>query len=106
MQRRTPYRQAVPDIGLSLERFTGRVPDDSYYYVLQRGEVKGRHRTLKPAKTQYKELLAGSGWEPPASGGQVSPANEVIERYMDQLQDYWGASHKHSRRGGKTMYRS
>ena len=106
MQRSAPYRQAVPAIGLSLERSTGRVPDDGYYYVLQRGEVRGRHRALKPAKTQYKELLSGSGWKPDPSGHQASPVNEVVERYMDRLQDYWGASQKHSRRGGKTMYRS
>ena len=106
MQRSAPYRQAVPAIGLSLERSTGRVPDDGCYYVLLRGELKGRHRTLKPAKIQYKDLLAASGWEPARTTGGSAPVNEAVERYMDQLETYWGASHTHSRRGGKTMYRS
>lgn len=101
-----PYRQAVPGIGLSLEHRTGRVPSDGYYYVLLNGEIKGRHRGLKWAQTQYKQLLADSGWRPaPTDRANVDPARETVERYMDELEDYWSSAHKHTRRGGKTMYR-
>lgn len=102
-----PYRQAIPAIGLSVERDTARVPSDGYYYVLLEGEAQGRYRSLRQAQTQYKQLLADSGWRPdPAERTAVDPAREAVERYMDALEDYWSGSHKHTRRGGKTMYRS
>lgn len=101
------YRQAIPAIGLSLERYTGAVPDDGYYYVLKDGEVKGRFRTLRQAQAKYKELLAASGYQPPPlQPRKVDPSREAVERYMDELEAYWGDSHKHTHRGGKTMYRS
>ncbi|OGO49396.1 MAG: hypothetical protein A2148_06835 [Chloroflexi bacterium RBG_16_68_14] len=102
-----PYRQAVPAIGLSLERNTGRVPGDGYYYVLFNGEVKGRYRSLRQAQAQYKQLFANSGWTPdPTEAASVDVATETVERYMNELEDYWSNAHKHARRGGKTMYRS
>jgi len=52
-------------------------------------------------------LLDSSRYNPVArNGGKTDPAQEAIERYMDQLDAYWTDSHKHTRRGGKTMYRS
>lgn len=102
-----PYRQAVPTVGVSLERNTGRVPNDGYYYVLLNGEVKGRYRSLRQAQSQYKQLLADSGWKPdPPETATIDPAREATERYMDGLENYWSNAHKHTRRGGKTMYRS
>ena len=32
--------------------------------------------------------------------------DETVERYLDDLQAYWTESHRHTKRGGKTMYRS
>jgi hypothetical protein len=101
-----PYRQAVPTTGLSVERNTGRVPSDGYYYVLLNGEVKGRYRSLRQAQTQYKQLLVKSGWKPDPAAANIDPAREAVERYMDKLENYWSNAHKHTHRGGKTMYRS
>lgn len=102
-----PYKQAVPAIDLSLERGTGRVPRDGNYYVILDGQIQGRHRGLRQAQRQYKQLLADSGWKPDS---QQSPKEnrspEAVERYMDELEAYWSSSHKHTRRGGSAMYRS
>jgi hypothetical protein len=101
------YRQSIPAIGLSLERATAGVPDDGWFYVILNGEVKGRFRAMKQALALYKSLLKDSGYTPPQSDSRkVDPASEAVERYMDELQTYWGDSHRHARRGGKTMYRS
>jgi hypothetical protein len=101
------YRQAVPAIQLSLERLTAAVPDDGYYYVLKDGKVEGRFRSLKRAQARYKELLAASDYEPPpVERKKADPSKEAVERYMDELEDHWADSHKYTRRGGKTMYRS
>ena len=102
-----PYRQAIADLSLSLERGTARVPGDGYYYIVLRGEVQGRFRTLRQAQVKYKELVATTGYKPkPNERPKRTPAEQAVERYMDELEAYWGSSHKHARRGGKTMYRS
>ena len=106
-QEMESYRQAIVAVNLSIERCTAAVPSDGYYYVLKDGKVEGRFRSLKQAQAKYKELLAASGYQPPckiATG--VDPDREAVERYMDELEAYWIDSHRHSRRGGKTMYRS
>lgn len=101
------YRQAIPDLELAVERGTPRVPDDGYFYVLFKGETRGRHRTLKKTQTQYREIAARQHWKPAQHVGKgPDPAAEAIERYMDSLEAYWTDAPKHRRRGGKTMYRS
>ena len=101
------YRQAIPAIQLSLERATPNVPQDGHYHVLLKGQVKGRFRSFKQAQVAYKTLIEQSGYTPPSnSPSEYSGRPQAVERYMDQLEDYWLSSHKHRRRGGKTMYRS
>ena len=104
-----PYKESVPATGLSLERNTSRVPTDGHYYVLNQGEIQGRYRSLKQARKRYKELLALSGWSPDRNVSDDSNrdiSREMVERYLDSLEAYWTESHSHTRRGGKTMYRS
>lgn len=100
------YRQSIPAIGLSLERSTEHVPRDGYFYVLLKGEIKGRFRTKSSALAMYRELLQGSGYKPPPVEASLDPSRETVERYLDDLESYWSDSHRHKRRGGKTMYRS
>ncbi len=101
------YRQSIAAIGLSLERATASVPKDGYVYVLLNGEIKGRFRTMSRARALYKSLLEESGYTPPPPApGKADPTREAVERYMDELEAYWTDSHKHTRRGGKAMYRN
>ncbi len=100
------YKQSIPAIQLSIQRGTEAVPADGHYYVLLGGEVRGRFRTLRQAQALYKTLLGESGYEPPGPPDRIDPGQEAVERYLDELGGYWSESHKHSRRGGKTMYRS
>ena len=88
-----------------MERATVNVPKDGYFYVLVNGQIKGRFRTMRQALALYKSLLEDSGYKPPTAERKGDPAREAVERYMDELEAYWGDSHRHARRGGKTMYR-
>jgi hypothetical protein len=56
------YKQHLPAIGLSLERYTDAVPDDGAYYLLRDGEQLGRYRSLTAAKEAWTEAVASSGW--------------------------------------------
>ena len=101
------YKQSIPAIGLSLERATANVPKDGCFYVLLNDKIKGRFRAMRQALALYKSLLEESGYTPPPAGDRkADPAREAVERYMDELEAYWTDSHRHARRGGKTMYRS
>lgn len=95
----------MPAIGLSLERGTDRVPKDRYYYVLLGEEIQGRFRTKNLALKMYHTFLQDSGYTPPAVQPGAGSRNEAVERYLEQLEEYWTESHRHTRRGGKSMYR-
>ncbi len=98
------YRQATPAIGLSLERATGRVPKDGFFYVLLDGEIKGRFRTKSKALSLYRALLEQSGHKPQPAQVSADAARENVERYLDELESYWSDSHTHRKRGGKGRY--
>ena len=98
------YRQAIPAIGLSLERATDQVPKDGFFYVLLRGEIKGRFRTKSKALSLYRSLLRDSGYKPQPVEASVDTARESVERYLDELESYWSDSHRHTPRGGKGRY--
>jgi hypothetical protein len=65
-RRRVPYRQALPALQLSIERYTPAVPDDGAWYLLRDGDHLGRYRTLAAAKEAWDHVVAESGWEPAA----------------------------------------
>ena len=98
------YRQAIPAIGLSLERATDRVPKDGSFYVLLDGEIKGRFRTKSKALSLYRSLLEQSGHKPQPIQVSVDSTRENVERYLDELESYWSDSHTHRKRGGKGRY--
>ena len=97
------YKQSIPPIGLSLERYTKAVPGDGYYYVVLRGEVKGRFRQRAAALELYRSILRESAYTPSPAEPTAS-RNEAVEGYLDEKESYWADSHKHARRGGKGRY--
>lgn len=98
------YRQSIPAIELSLEKSTDNIPNDGHFYVLLRGEVKGRFRTKYKALALYRTLLKESGFKPQPVQVRTDSSRETVERYMDELESYWSDSHTHRRRGGKGRY--
>jgi hypothetical protein len=58
-----PYRQILPDLGLSIERFTENVPADGQWHLLRDGVEVGRFRTLKAAQAAWQQIVRQSGWQ-------------------------------------------
>lgn len=75
------YSQRLPAYELSIEQSTENVPADGYYYVVLRGSVKGRFRSLGQAKHFYARLKAEVGYEPPPQPEPASP-EEMQHRRM------------------------
>lgn len=60
----SPYRQFLPELELSIERYTDAVPDDGAWYLMQFGQELGRFRSLKAAQERWKEVVRESDWTP------------------------------------------
>lgn len=76
------YRQRVDGYDLSIERGTPSVPADGYYYVILRGEQRGRFRSLAQATRLYAQLKAEMGYQAPPAAPSPS-ADELHRRHMD-----------------------
>jgi len=61
------YLVKMERAGLSIEQGTANVPDDGKYYVIHKGQIMGKFRSLKQAEKLYKEILSGLDL-PPLSG--------------------------------------
>jgi hypothetical protein len=62
---RKPFRQHLPELDLSIERYTEAVSGDGAWYLVRSGEQLGRYRSLKEAKLAWHQVLQESGWSPP-----------------------------------------
>jgi hypothetical protein len=60
----TPYRQQLPELGLSLERATDRVPDIRGWFIFRGDELVGRYSSETKAREAWKALLDELGWRP------------------------------------------
>jgi hypothetical protein len=80
---REPYRQVLPDLKLSIERFTESVPADGQWHLLRAGREVGRFRSLKAAQAAWREIVRDSGWKPIPRNVNVGDVRrrEQIERW-------------------------
>lgn len=60
------YRIRNDNAECSIEQGTVQVPDDGYFYVLQKGSTAGRFRKLPEARNLYDSLTAGAPRNPSA----------------------------------------
>jgi hypothetical protein len=81
-----PYRQAVPALGLSLERGTKDVPDDGRFHVVIDGTVAYSSDSKKDALSEYR-LLRDRLLPPTKTAIDVRRIleKEVGEREIDQF---------------------
>lgn len=59
-----PYRQHIPDIGLSLEHDTENTRDSRGWFLFSRGEELGRYASQAAARQAWKDALEAAGWTP------------------------------------------
>lgn len=97
----------LPGHDLSIEQGTEKVPDDGLYYVVFRGEQKGRFRSLKQATKSYDAIKATLNIVP-ALTSSPPPLAEVLQREMEtrsnksliwEKEDFIRVERKTGRRG-------
>ena len=75
------YRQAISD--LSLEEGTPRVANDGHYYVILRGQIIGRFRSLAKAQAKFGDLKKTLHLKPTKSP-PPSPT-DMLQREMETM---------------------
>ena len=58
------YRQVLPELELSLERYTDDVPDDGAWYLMRKGKQIGRYRSRKEAMEGWRAAIDEANWQP------------------------------------------
>lgn len=96
------YRHIIPQLNLSIERNTGKVPNDGRFYIVRDGHIIESFRYIKKAEERFRQLVKESGYKPDVSPVKPwSAADEELERYLDAKELYWAESHKYREKGGK-----
>lgn len=99
--RRDLYRQYIPDLDLSIERYTQEVPSDGKYHVLRNGEVSGSFRSLKQAQDVFRKFVQDSGYKPSSPESSKTASEIMTERHLDEKELYWADSHRYRGGGGR-----
>jgi hypothetical protein len=93
-----PYSQRLPEVGLSIERYTESVPDDGRWYLLRDGEQLGSYRSIKAAQAAWQAVLSDIGWTstPRKVDGKEALEREKWAKDRDARMEYWHSGRRHS----------
>ena len=79
------YKHYIPDLGLSIERYTANVPADGCYYVIRDGAICDKCRTLKKAEEYFRALIKEAGYKPKTYNVNPKTKAELsTELYLDR----------------------
>lgn len=96
------YRHFIPELSISIERNTARIPNDGKFYILREGQIIDSFRTIGKAEARFRQLVKESGYKPKVSPTKLPSAiDEKLERYLDAKDLYWAESYKYRAKGGK-----
>ena len=100
--RDSSYRHFIPQISLSIERYTDRVPKDGKYYILKGDHCVTSFRSIKKAEEKFRQLVSESGYKPePLPTEKRSASDEGIDRYLQAKDEYWAESYRYKGKTGK-----
>ena len=96
------YKHSLPALNLSIERNSGRVPNDGRFYIVQEGGVVDSFRSKKKAEAKFYEMVEASGYKPEIPVDEPkSPADESMERYALSKDIFWAEGPKYRKKGGR-----
>ena len=98
--RGSSYRHFIPQLNLSIERNTLKVPNDGRFYLIRDGCIIDSFRSIKKAEERFRQLAKESGFKPEVAE-PISSADESIERYQMAKDLFWSEGPKYARKGGR-----
>jgi hypothetical protein len=96
------YKHYIPDIKLSIEKGTDKVPNDGKYYIVSDGHIIDAFKSRKQAEEKFKQLIEASGYKPSISQKKkLNPGDETIERYLISKAIFWAEGPRYKDKRGK-----
>ena len=84
------YRHYIPDLDLSIERYTSRVPNDGKFHILYKGNIIDSFRLKKQAEQKFYQIVKESGYKPKIQKSKpIDPIEEAVERYFQTKAMFW-----------------
>ncbi len=94
------YRRSIPQINLSIERNTDKVPCDGKYYLFKDGVIIKVCRSKAKADELFKKIVDESGYKPPKI--DISNySNEALDRFLRDRIIFHAEGAKYNSRGGR-----
>jgi len=94
------YRRSLPQINLSIERNTDKVPCDGKYYLFKDGVILKIYCSKAKADEHFKKIVDESGYKPP----KVEPSNqtnEALDRFLSDRIIFHAEGAKYRGKGGR-----
>ena len=95
------YRHFIPQLNLSIERGTARVPSDGRFYLIRDGVIIDSFRSIKKAEEKSKQLVRESGFRLETDKRPINAIEESMERYQMTKDIFWAEGPKHRKTGGR-----
>lgn len=96
------YKHYIPDINLSIEKGTDKVPSDGKYHIVRDGHIIDSFKFRMQAEGKFKKLIEASGYKPSISQKiKLDPGDETVERYLISKAIFWAEGPKYKDKRGK-----
>lgn len=96
------YRHLLPNLHLSIERYTNNAPNDGKYHVLKDGIIVASYRKKKEAEERFYEIIKANNYKlEDEKKYTADSAGETIERYLMAKDAFWIEGPKYKSKGGR-----
>jgi len=96
------YRRSLPQINLSIERNTNKVPCDGKYYLFKDGVILKIYRSRSKADEHFQQIVDESGFKPQKLEKEtVDQTNETLDRFLRDRIIFHSEGAKYRGRGGR-----
>jgi hypothetical protein len=97
------YRRFLPQLNLSIERNTDKVPCDGKYYLLKDGEIVKIFRSQVKADQEFQKMVEESGFKPKTPENiPLDQSNEALDRFFRDRIIFHAEGAKYRGRGGRS----
>lgn len=96
------YKHYIPEINLSIEKGTDKVPNDGKYYIVSDGRITDAFKFRRQAEEKFKRLVAERGYKPTTlQNAKPNAGDETVERYLISKAIFWAEGPKYKDKRGK-----
>lgn len=96
------YKHYIPELNLSIEKNTEKVPSDGKFHLLKDGKIIESFRSQKKAEEKFKQLVFDSGYKPKVPDNKsTDTVSETVDRFLRDKTIFYAEGAKYKKRGGR-----